>query len=64
MYATLADLLDAVNHGGPRPDTLTAVIDNDTITIHTADGEDVFEAHPADLMQQALDALGIPHEPA
>lgn len=41
------------------------MIDNDDASMYDGDDEDgeiVFEMHPADLLEQALDLLGIPHE--
>lgn len=41
------------------------IIDNDQVTGYAdgEEGEKVFDMHPADLMEQLLDRVGIPHEP-
>jgi hypothetical protein len=63
VYATLSDLRDAYHSGDLDAQADVLTIDNDSTTVYSADGE-VFEMHPADLLRQALDLLGIPHEPA
>lgn len=62
-YETLAELRDAYSAGevtGPL------MIDNDSAGVYREDGPDnwvsVFEMHPAELLLQALDLLGVPHE--
>lgn len=60
-YATLADLINA-RHAGAVPADAVLWLDNDQTCMHV-DGEEVFEAHPGDLLEQALDLLQINHEP-
>lgn len=58
MYDTLRQLADAIKAGevtGPL------MIDNDVTGLYQDDVK-VFEMHPDDLLEQALDLLGIPHE--
>jgi len=44
------------------------MLDNDSASVYVQTGSDmenyegVFEMHPDDVMEQALDLLGIPHE--
>lgn len=57
-YATLAELRAAYASGEV---TAPLAIDNDQTTVYT-DDEKVFEAHPEQLLEDALDLLGIPHE--
>jgi hypothetical protein len=63
MYQTLADLKQAVDSGEVSG---TMTLDNDEAFLYTDgdDGVEVFRMHPYDLLRQALDLLGIPHEEA
>jgi hypothetical protein len=70
-YATLAELCAAMRDGQLDPETFTLVIDNDHVGAYSNDRSDgyddaepLLELHPAELMTQALDQLGIPYEPA
>jgi hypothetical protein len=58
-YDTLRQLHDAIQAGEVKDAAIG--IDND-VTAMYAGGKKVFEMHPADLLEQALDLLGIPHE--
>jgi hypothetical protein len=59
-YDTLMQLHDAINAGEV---TGTLMIDNDAVSMYDeATDTDLFEMHPSDLLVQALDLLGIPHE--
>lgn len=67
-YETLAELHLAV-HRGDVKGTLT--LDNDSTSFTDVDeetdpdwehAETVFEMHPEEVLEQALDLLGIPHE--
>jgi hypothetical protein len=57
-YDTLKQLHDAVKAGKV---TGTLMLDNDSTGMY-ADGKKIFEMHSADLLEQALDILGIAHE--
>lgn len=59
-YATLAELRAAYTRG-ELTDPIT--LDNDNTTVYDGD-EKVYEAHPDQVLEDALDLLGIPHEPA
>lgn len=57
-YDTVEQLRDAYRDGeihGPL------MIDNDDTSVYSG-GEQVFEMHPEDLLEQALNLLGIPNE--
>jgi len=64
-YETLRDL-QAAYKSGAITDPL--MLDNDSASVYVQTGSDmenyegVFEMHPDDVMEQALDLLGIPHE--
>jgi hypothetical protein len=61
-YATLAELHAAYETGKLDRDCVLW-IDNDQTVVHRTAGDDyetVFEMHPEDLLEQALDLLGIP----
>jgi hypothetical protein len=66
MYATLADIHTAIHQGEP----ITLMIDNDSVSAVSDEYADVpgptpldtFEIHPEQLLEDALDLLGIPHE--
>jgi hypothetical protein len=70
QYKTLAEFkifCDRERAVGHEPPTL--MIDNDDTAAHDDDllndGEDsvrVFEMHPVQLLEEALDLLGIPHD--
>jgi hypothetical protein len=54
---------DRARAAGDEPPTL--MIDNDDTHVYDPEEEDgppIFEMHPAELLEQALDLLGIPHE--
>lgn len=61
---TLAQLAEGYKSGRY---TAPVMIDNDCVTVYQEsasgadDHEKVFEMHPEDLLEQALDLLGIPH---
>ena len=62
-YDTLGQLRGAIELGHVKDVVLW--IDNDHTYAMAGDGDDaeeIFEMHPADLIEQALDLLGIPHE--
>lgn len=63
-YDTLGQLRGAIELGHLKGAVL--MIDNDVTSMYVGDedsaGECVFEMHPADLLEQALNLLGIPHE--
>jgi hypothetical protein len=59
-YDTLKQFHDAVKAGQESGAVLW--IDNDTTDAINEDEEELFSMHPADLLEQALDLLGIPHE--
>jgi len=62
-YDTLKQLRDAIAAGEVTNPVL--MIDNDSTSVFDGDDEDaecVFDMHPDDLLEQALDQLGIPHE--
>lgn len=62
-YKTLGELRDAYARGDV---TVPLMIDNDTTGVMNPDEGDqewqLFEMHPAELIEQALDLLAIPHE--
>jgi hypothetical protein len=58
-YDTLRQLSDAIAAGTVKDAVL--MLDNDSTSVYE-DAECVFEMHPDDLLEQALDLLGIPHE--
>jgi hypothetical protein len=66
-YATLAELKLAYASGALSRDCMLW-IDNDVTYVQrragdsTDDYETVFEMHPGDLLEQALDLLGIPRD--
>lgn len=65
-YKTLAEP-QAAYQGGQVTDTEPLMLDNDCVTVQVPDGDDystVFEMHPDDLLEQAVDLLGIPHDHA
>jgi hypothetical protein len=67
QYETLAELQQGYK-SGEKLDPIT--LDNDQTTVYTSDADDdedsecVFELHPDQLLEQALDLLGIPHQGA
>jgi hypothetical protein len=62
-YKDLGELRDAYARGDV---TEPLMIDNDMTSVMNPDENDpewqLFEMHPAELAEQALDLLGIPHE--
>jgi hypothetical protein len=62
--STLAQLAEGYKSGAY---TAPLMLDNDSTTVYqeSAPGADdhecVFEMHPEDLLEQALDMLGVPH---
>jgi hypothetical protein len=63
-YANLAELRDAYARGDL---TEPLMLDNDQATVyHDAGGdyEKVWDSHPEQMLKDALDLLGIPHEQA
>lgn len=76
-YKTLSDLKQAIDRG-EVPGDCSITLDNDSTTMYEmieeidSDGEVTLESGevlfdggmPGDLLAQALDLLGIPHEPA
>jgi hypothetical protein len=66
-YDTLQQLRDAYAQGAV---TAPLMLDNDATSVYQPApddpddlrGEDVFGMHPADVLDQALSLLGIPHE--
>lgn len=63
MIRSVGELRDAY-HLGDIPLSNKLIIDNDSTSVYDAEGNCIFEMHPQDLLEQALDALGIPYEPA
>lgn len=59
-YKTLAELVAAVRSGEVLG---TLVIDNDETFLYEGD-ECVFRMAPDQLLDEALDMLSVPHEPA
>lgn len=58
---TLSELVQAYKDGTI---TLPLMIDNDDVHVwDMREQEPMFEMHPSELLEQALDLLGIPHEP-
>lgn len=57
-YETPRDL-QAAYKSGTVTDPL--MLDNDSTSVYAGD-DNVFEMHPNDVLEQALDLLGIPHE--
>lgn len=68
-YETLSELLKA-RIVGVVPQDAKLTIDNDSVYMYVGDGpddenpEEVFSMHPRELLEQALDLLFLPHEPA
>ena len=64
-FNNLKDLVEA-KRSGEYVQELPLVLDNDNTVLYPADEEaDAdFRMHPADLLEQALDLLGIDHENA
>jgi len=58
-YDTLRQLRDAIQTSEITDAAIG--IDNDVTAVYV-EGKKVFEMHPDDLLEQALDLLGIPHE--
>jgi hypothetical protein len=61
-YTTLKELKDAKDSGELKLANNKIVIDNDQVFLYVDDIK-VFDMHPADLLEQALDYLELPHEP-
>lgn len=59
-YETLADLREAVADG--QAPGMVLRLDNDEAYAVSEEGEDLFSMHPAELLEQALDLLGVRHE--
>lgn len=61
QYETLAELQQGYK-SGERLCPIT--LDNDDSSVYTSDEEreEVFRMHSYDMLRQALDLLGIPHE--
>lgn len=57
-YPDLASLVQAVKDGSV---TEPLMIDNDGTSVYEGEDE-VFSLHPVDLLEQALDLLGVRHE--
>lgn len=57
-YDTLKQLADAYLAGDVKA---LLMLDNDATAVYDEE-ERVFEMHPADVLDQALSLLGIPHE--
>ena len=62
MIRSLNDLQEAYADGS-IPRDVRLVIDNDSVSLWLEHGC-VFEMHPTELLEQALELLGIPNEPA
>ena len=64
-YEKLADLKAACEkaRAGRAEELPYLVLDNDD-TMAEQDGEPVFRMHPYEVLREALDLLGIPHEEA
>lgn len=70
-YKTLKELKAALDSGDlelkQSYDRLIIDNDNCSLYLHSADVEDatcIFSVHPADLLEQALDLMGIPWDNA
>jgi hypothetical protein len=60
-YETLGQLKGAIELG--HLSGLVLMLDNDNASVYVGqEFEPVFEMHPDELLGQALDLLGIPHE--
>ena len=59
-YPTLKSLQEA-RQAGKVPAAATIVLDDDDTFVYVGTGN-VFSMHPAQLLEEALDLLGIPHE--
>jgi len=62
-YRTVAELRIAYDTGRLSRDDAVLCLDNDDTHVHDETGR-VFSMPPDELLAQALDLLGIPHEPA
>jgi hypothetical protein len=69
-YSTLKELKEAIDSGQLILGDEKLMIDNDCITLAMKTGpddlldyEEVFDLHPHEVLEQALDLLGIPNEP-
>jgi hypothetical protein len=61
-YRTLQDLADAYSRGEVK---YPLMLDNDSVSVWDDDEtatEPLYEAHPEELLEDALALLGIPHE--
>jgi hypothetical protein len=61
-YATLAQV-QAAYASGEIPAPFALVLDNDASYVYVGDEEVYQGGGPAELIEEALDLLGIPHEP-
>jgi hypothetical protein len=63
-YGNLEELVDAYKAGELTSDDVL-FLDNDTADVYVGEDDDarrVFTLHPAIILEQALDLLGVPHE--
>lgn len=58
-YSSLAELKAAYDSEKLSEDS-PLYLDNDHVTVYNAASNPIFESHPADLLEEALDLLGIP----
>lgn len=60
MLVNLAELRAAHNTGElDHPEDMVLILDNDQCAAYDRDGNAVFDAHPSDVLRDALDLLGI-----
>lgn len=59
----VGELVQAYKSGTLHPLESRLTLDNDITHVYAA-GECVFCMHPDEVLEQALDLLGVPHEPA
>ena len=69
-YSTLEELIEGYVSGELTPQTAVVELDKNEVTVtwHAGDDEDweraetVYEGYQTDMLTEALDLLGIPHE--
>ena len=61
-YKTLSDLKQAIDRGEVPKDWVLR-IDSDEVFMNDGNDKEIFNTGPEDLLEQALDLLGISHEP-
>ena len=58
-YGALPELITAIEAGEINRDDVTVWLDNDQVTAVTGSDALLLDLHPADLLRQALAALGL-----